>query len=68
MCKGPRKLSSYKIINWDKYMQEVSSGKWSIRPACPKDKLEFEVFGQALRYWSYRSALSVLLVLFYKII
>ena len=48
LAKGTGKPSSRKIINWDK--EEVTLGKRNMRDACPKNKLEFEVFLQALYY------------------
>ena len=42
MSKDLGMSSSNKIINEDD--QEVAFGKWNVRAACPKDKLEFKVF------------------------
>ena len=40
MSKGAGKSLSNKIINKDQ--QEVVLGKWNVRAACPKDKLELK--------------------------
>ena len=42
MVKSPGKSSSNKIINWEK--QEVVPDKKNMRAACPRDKLEFNLF------------------------
>ena len=42
MGKAPGKSSFNKIINYDE--QEFTPGKQNVRDACPKDKVEFNVF------------------------